>query len=82
MNSEETERRKQIVEAAFAEFASKGFRGATIKSIAKAAELQAPSLIYWYFPTKEALFQAVIESRAPFLRTMFEPGLVIEQPPE
>ena len=82
MTSEETERREQIVEAAFAEFAHKGFRGATIKSIAKAAGLQAPSLIYWYFPTKEALFQAVVESHSPFLRTVFEPGALMEQPPE
>jgi len=82
MNSEETERREQIIEAAFGEFAHKGFRGATIKSIAKAAGLQAPSLIYWYFPAKEALFQAVVESRTSFLRMIFEPGIVMEQPPE
>ena len=82
MNSEETKRRQQIIEAAFVEFARKGFRGATIKSIAKAARLQAPSLIYWYFPTKEALFQAVMESRSPFFRRVFEPGALLEQPPE
>ena len=82
MTSEETERREQIVDAAFVEFAHKGFRGATIKSIAKAAGLQAPSLIYWYFPTKEALFQAVVESRSPFLRMVFEPGTLMERPPE
>ena len=82
MEFEEIERREQIVEAAFAEFAHKGFRGATIKSIARAAQLQSPSLIYWYFPDKEALFQAVVESRSPFLKTAFEPGVVMEQPPE
>ena len=50
------DRRGQILDAAFEEFAAKGFKGATIKSIAQAAELQSPALIYWYFPNKEALF--------------------------
>lgn len=62
------QRRTIILDAAFAEFAENGFPGATIKSIAAAAELQSPALIYWYFPDKEALFDAVIQSRMPVLR--------------
>ena len=58
---EEPGRRAAILAAAFAEFAAKGFRGATIKSIAQAAGVQSPALLYWYFPSKEALFQAVLE---------------------
>ena len=54
---QEPERREQILKAAFEEFAAKGFKGATIKSIAEAAGLQSPALIYWYFPDKEALFR-------------------------
>ncbi len=42
---EERDRREQILGAAFEEFAAKGFRGATIKSIARAARLQSPALI-------------------------------------
>jgi TetR/AcrR family transcriptional regulator len=80
--SEETERHQQILEAAFAEFAHKGFHGATIKSIAKAAGLQAPSLIYWYFPTKEDLFQAVIAARSPFLQAVLDPTPWLDLPPE
>jgi len=57
---EGSDRRARIVDAAFVEFAAKGFRGATIKSIARAARLQSSALIYWYFPTKEALFEAVV----------------------
>jgi len=80
--NEETERRQQILEAAFQEFAHKGFKGATIKSIAQAAGLAAPSLIYWYFPTKEDLFQAVIESRSEFFQAIGQAEQVLDLPPE
>lgn len=80
--NEETERRQQILEAAFHEFARKGFKGATIKSIARAAGLSAPSLIYWYFPTKEDLFQAVVESRATFFQAVGQAEMLLDLPPE
>jgi AcrR family transcriptional regulator len=68
--TEEQESRQKILDAAFAD---KGFRGATIKSIAHRAGLQSPSLIYWYFPTKEYLFQAIVESRSPFTEAVLDP---------
>lgn len=80
--NEENERRQQILEAAFHEFAHKGFKGATIKSIAQAAGLSAPSLIYWYFPTKEDLFQAVIESRSEFFQAIGQAEQLLDLPPE
>ena len=80
--NEETERRQQILEAAFQEFAHKGFKGATIKSIAQAAGLSAPSLIYWYFPTKEDLFQAVVESRSEFFQAAAHADQLLDLPPE
>lgn len=80
--SEESDRRQEIVEAAFEEFSRKGFKGATIKSIAQTAGLQSPSLIYWYFPTKEELFAAVVEERAPFFKITLDPGPLLDLPPE
>ena len=68
--AEELDRRAQILDAAFEEFAAKGFEGATIKSIAGVAELRSPALIYWYFPDKEALFREVLSSRVPILRAV------------
>ncbi len=79
---EEADRRSAILEAAFREFAAKGFRGATIKSIARAAGIQSPALIYWYFPTKEALFQAVIEAHVPVLGMVVGGTLSLDAPPE
>lgn len=80
--SEVSDRRAQILEAAFKEFSEKGFKGATIKSIARAARLQSPALIYWYFPHKEALFREVLESRIPVLRTVRDSGGLLDLPPE
>jgi AcrR family transcriptional regulator len=79
---EELDRRVQILDAAFEEFAAKGFKGATIKSIAETAGLQSPALIYWYFPDKEALFREVLSSRVPILRAVADLTPLIDLPPE
>src|SRR5215203_442537 len=80
--AEELDRRAQILDAAFEEFSEKGFKGATIKSIARAAGLQSPALIYWYFPDKEALFREVLGSKIPVVRAVTEPDGLMELPPE
>ncbi len=76
------DRQSQILDAAFEEFASQGFRGATIKGIAKRAKLASQALIYWYFPTKEALFQAVLGRHLPIAQVIGDPDALIERPPE
>ena len=56
-NSLETKRR--ILEAATKEFAAKGFDGARLGSIARAADVQQ-ALIHHYFADKEGLHQEVV----------------------
>ena len=80
--TEELDRRAQILDAAFEEFAAKGFKGATIKSIAGTAGLQSPALIYWYFPDKEALFREVLGSRIPIVRAVADPTDLMDLPSE
>jgi TetR/AcrR family transcriptional regulator len=80
--SGESERRTQIVDAALEEFASQGFRGATIKRIAQRARLQSHALIYWYFSSKEDLFQAVLDKHLPILRLVLDPEALRDRPPE
>jgi TetR/AcrR family transcriptional regulator len=80
--TEVEDRRAQILGAAFEEFSTKGFKGATIKSIAGAAGLQSPALIYHYFPDKEALFREVLGSRLPVLRAVRDPAGLLDLPPE
>lgn len=51
----------EIVEAARAEFVDRGFSAARIDAIAERAGV-SKGLVYVYFPSKEALFEAVIRS--------------------
>ena len=81
-SGEETDRKQQIVDAAFDEFAEHGFRGATIKRIAQRAKLRSQALIYWYFPAKEALFEAVLGQQLPILRMVLDPTPLLDRPPE
>ena len=79
---EETERRSQIVDAALEEFASQCFRGATIKRIAQRAKLHSQGLIYWYFASKEDLFQAVLGRHLPIRQLTLDPSALLDRPPE
>lgn len=58
------DRREQIIDAAMRVFSQKGFTKATNKDIAREAGI-TPGLIYYYFESKEALLQALLESRSP-----------------
>jgi len=51
--------REAIVEAARAQFAELGYRGATIRGIAAAADVD-PALVHHYYGTKEGLFAAAM----------------------
>jgi len=55
------ENERVILAAAEAEFAEQGFGGATMAAIAARAGVPKPN-VYYYFPTKERLYRAVIES--------------------
>ncbi len=80
--AEVEDRRSQILDAAFEEFAAKGFKGATIKSIASEAGVNSPALIYHYFPDKEALFNAVLETHTPIRSAVENPASFMDRPPE
>ena len=75
-------RQSQILDAALEEFAAEGYRGATIKRIAQRAKLASQALIYWYFPTKEALFQAVLGRHLPIVQAVGDSAALLDRPPE
>jgi AcrR family transcriptional regulator len=52
--------KREILDSARGIFATKGFRGATVRAIAEAADVD-PALIHHYFGTKEQLFAATLE---------------------
>ena len=55
------ERREEIIAAARAVFADKGFDGTTTRELAKAAGV-SEALIFKHFPTKEAIYHAMLAS--------------------
>src|SRR2546421_12444608 len=56
------DRRTQLLEIALNIFSRKGFNGATTKEIAAAAGV-TEAIIFRHFPTKQALYQAVLDSQ-------------------
>ena len=52
--------RAEVLDAARASFAEKGFRGTTIRAVAAAAGVD-PALVHHYFGTKDDLFVAALE---------------------
>ncbi|ODN31012.1 TetR/AcrR family transcriptional regulator [Fervidobacterium thailandense] len=54
----ENETRKRIIEAARKLFSEKGFEGVSMEDIAQASGVRK-SLIYYYFPSKEVLFEEI-----------------------
>ncbi len=58
-----TDRRQQILDAALDVFADEGFDAASTKVIAEKADV-TQGLIYFYFPSKEELFDAAFQQQA------------------
>ena len=63
------ERRSAILEAARHEFARRGFRGARTAAIAAGAGCSEP-MLYKHFPSKQALFAAVLTDATEAMRAM------------
>ncbi len=61
-NPAKDERRKEILDVAFQEFAAKGYAGASMAGIARRAQASKETLYAW-FENKETLFNTVFESR-------------------
>lgn len=59
------ERQASLISAAAALFAAKGFKGTTTKEIAKATGV-SEALLFKYFPTKRALYAAILAEKAQY----------------
>lgn len=57
-----TDRRQQLIETALDVFSRKGFDGATTKEIAAEAGV-TEAIIFRHFPTKQALYSAVVQAK-------------------
>ena len=66
------DRRGQILRGAMELFAEKGFRGATTREIAGHLGI-SEALMFKYFPSKKALYRAIIQKRTDGTEEMFFP---------
>jgi TetR/AcrR family transcriptional regulator len=82
MNEAEINRRDEIVQAALRVFSQHGFHKASIKRIAREAELKSPSLIYWYFKDKGEVLNAVMAHLLPIISQFADPDVMMGLPPE
>lgn len=65
---------ERILEAAEAEFLEKGFQAASLRKIVKEAGVTTGAF-YRYYPTKEALFDALVKPHADAVMGFFDQGL-------
>ena len=65
-------RREQILEGAMRLFAEKGFRGTTTREIAQRLDI-SEALMFKYFPSKEALYRAIIQKKTDGSEEMLFP---------
>lgn len=65
VRSSAQDRQASLIGAAAALFAAKGFNGTTTKDIARAAGI-SEALLYKHFPTKRALYGAILAEKAQY----------------
>jgi TetR/AcrR family transcriptional regulator len=65
---------ERILDAALASFASRGYEATSLDALAKGLELTKQSILYW-FPSKDAVLEAVIARSAHSLSAALETAL-------
>src|SRR4051794_20987400 len=71
--SSREDRRSSLVLAAYRQIAAQGFEGLRTREVAAEVGVNIATLHY-YFPTKEALIQGVVEHAMDLFRSTLEPG--------
>ncbi len=75
------ERRVAILQAAEAVFTEAGYTGASIREIARRAEVSS-ALLYWFFPNKAKLFAAMLLAKIDSQGVLEFPPEIFEIAPE
>lgn len=73
--------RTHLMDAALRAFAQRGYEGASVRDIAAEAQV-APGLIYHYFPSKQAILEALFERSAGAVMAAFAEVAEIAEPRE
>ncbi len=61
------ERRRRILDAAIRVFSQNGFKGTTVRDLARSAGI-SEATIYQHFPSKKALYEAILEQKVQEMR--------------
>lgn len=80
IKSEKDDMRDSIIDTASAIFSRFGFKKTTVDDIAQALR-KGKSSIYYYFKSKEEIFQAVVDREADVLRTQMEQIMASDMDP-
>ncbi len=79
--AEYEKKREQIMDAALAVFAEKGYAKATNEDIAQAAGIGTAGLIYHYFDSKADLLRQAVEARSPAIQILGDEETLLNMPP-
>jgi AcrR family transcriptional regulator len=71
---------KPLLDAAASQFATKGYRAATIRDIAAAVDM-LPGSVYYHFSSKQALLLAVYEEGVRRISARLDEAVAAEQDP-
>ncbi|MBU3744939.1 MAG: TetR/AcrR family transcriptional regulator [Sediminibacterium sp.] len=63
------QKKQDIIQAAIQLFAEKGYEGTSIRDLAKRAQVNV-AMVNYYFGSKEKLFEALVASRASYIRDL------------
>ncbi|MGO9344040.1 MAG: TetR/AcrR family transcriptional regulator [Acidimicrobiales bacterium] len=74
VTSKGTSTSERILDASLASFASRGYEATSLDALAEGLGMRKQSILYW-FPSKEALLEAVIDRSAGELRDTLERSL-------
>jgi TetR/AcrR family transcriptional regulator len=69
-----SETSERILDAALVSFATRGYDGSSLDTLATGLEIRKQTILYW-FPSKEALLEAVIDRSAVELSSTLEESL-------
>lgn len=81
-DDEDTGRREQILSAALEVFSENGYHRASMRQIARQADLKSPAHLYFYFDGKADLYAQVLQSSVPAGQDLWFAEVELDGPPE
>ncbi len=81
-SSDDSGRRRQILDAARRLFSRRGYNGVTVRAIADEAGLNSAAHLYFYFPSKADLYRETVKEMTAPVQEMSVSESALDRPPE